>query len=151
MAQGELKGATVNRSEFAYNNNNDAKDFDSNVNETMTQLRLNDADGTPVGLINWFALHPTSFSNKFMHLSADNKGFAQRGAEKIFGGASDKPFVAAFANADEGDVLSAGGNANSKPGFQGSDNEWENVRRDGQMQLDKAVELWHQACRLLDQ
>ena len=144
MAQGELKGATVNRSEFAYNNNNDAKDFDSNVNETMTQLRLNDADGTPVGLINWFALHPTSFSNKFMHLSADNKGFAQRGAEKIFGGASDKPFVAAFANADEGDMLAAGGNANSKPGFQGSDNEWENVRRDGQMQLDKAVELWHQ-------
>ena len=144
LAQGELKGATVNRSDFAYNNNNDVKDFDSNVNETMTQLRLNDADGTPVGLINWFALHPTSFSNKFMHLSADNKGFTQRGAEKIFGGASDKPFVAAFANADEGDMLAAGGNANSKPGFQGSDNEWENVRRDGQMQLDKAVELWHQ-------
>ena len=70
LAQGELKGATVNRSEFAYNNNNDAKDFDSNVNETMTQLRLDAADGTPVGLINWFALHPTSFSNKFMHLSA---------------------------------------------------------------------------------
>lgn len=144
LAQGELKGATVNRSEFAYNNNNDAKDFDSNVNETMTQLRLDAADGTPVGLINWFALHPTSFSNKFMHLSADNKGFAQRGAEKIFGGESDKPFVAAFANADEGDVLAIGGNANSKPGFQGSSNEWENVRRDGQMQLDKAVELWHQ-------
>lgn len=144
LAQGELKGATVNRSDFAYNNNNDVKDFDSNVNETMTQLRLDAADGTPVGLINWFALHPTSFSNKFMHLSADNKGFTQRGAEKIFGGASDKPFVAAFANADEGDMLAAGGNANSKPGFQGSDNEWENVRRDGQMQLDKAVELWHQ-------
>ncbi|WP_350582943.1 neutral/alkaline non-lysosomal ceramidase N-terminal domain-containing protein, partial [Pseudomonas sp. HY2-MNA-CIBAN-0224] len=80
----------------------------------MTQLRLNAADGTPVGLINWFALHPTSFSNQFMHLSADNKGFAQRGAEKIFGKNSDKPFVAAFANADEGDVLAAGGNANSK-------------------------------------
>ena len=87
LAQGELKGATVNRSEFAYNNNNDAKDFDSNVNETMTQLRLDAADGMPLGLINWFALHPTSFSNKFMHLSADNKGFTQRGAEKIFGGA----------------------------------------------------------------
>ena len=50
----------------------------------MTQLRLDAADGTPVGLINWFALHPTSFSNQFMHLSADNKGYAQLGAEKIF-------------------------------------------------------------------
>jgi len=41
-------------------------------------------------------------------------------------------------------VLAADGNANSKPGYQGSDNEWENVRRDGQLQLDKAVELWNQ-------
>jgi len=144
LAQGELKGATVNRSEFAYNNNVDAQDFDTNVNETMTQLRLNAADGTPVGLINWFALHPTSFSNQFMHLSADNKGYAQIGAEKIFAKDSNDSFVAAFANADEGDVLTAGGNANSKPGYQGSSNEWENVKRDGQLQLDKAVELWDQ-------
>lgn len=35
LAQGELKGATVNRSEFAYNHNVDAQDFDTNVNETM--------------------------------------------------------------------------------------------------------------------
>lgn len=146
LAQGELPGATLNRSEFAYNNNADAHAFNSNVNETMTQLRLDSADGTPVGLINWFAVHPTSFSNQFMHLSADNKGYAQRGAEKQLGTNSDKPFVAAFANADEGDVLAAGGNANSKPGYQGSENEWENVRRDGELQLNKAIELWNQGA-----
>ncbi|WP_348549653.1 neutral/alkaline non-lysosomal ceramidase N-terminal domain-containing protein [Psychrobacter sp. KFRI-CH2-11] len=146
VAQGKLKGATVNRSQIAYNNNVDAQEFDSNVNETMTQLRLDATDGTPMGLINWFALHPTSFSNQFMHLSADNKGYAQLGAEKLFNNNADRPFVAAFANADEGDVLAAGGNANSKPGFQGSDDEWENVRRDGQLQLDKAAELWHQGA-----
>ena len=76
LAQGDLKGATRNRSEAGYNNNADAKNFNSSVNETMTQLRLNTANGTPVGLINWFAVHPTSFSNQFMHLSADNKGYA---------------------------------------------------------------------------
>ena len=57
---------------------------------------------------------------------------------------SQYDLFAAFAKADEGDVLAAGGNTNSKPGYQGSDNEWENVRRDGQLQLDKAVELWNQ-------
>ncbi len=144
LAQGDLKGATRNRSEAGYNNNADAKNFNSSVNETMTQLRLNTANGTPVGLINWFAVHPTSFSNQFMHLSADNKGYAQKGAEAAFGKNSNQSFVAAFANADEGDVVASGGNANSVPGYQGSDNEWENVRRDGQLQLNKSIELWDQ-------
>lgn len=144
LAQGELKGATINRSIPAYNQNKDAHEHESNVNETMTQLRFDAEDGTPLGLLNWFAVHPTSFSNQFMHLSADNKGYAQLGAQEALGKNSDKPFVAAFANADEGDVIVAGGNANSKPGYEGSDNEWENVSRDGQLQLDKALELWEQ-------
>src|SRR5699024_12579450 len=48
LAQGELKGATVNRSEIAYNNNKDDKDFDSNVNETKTHKRLNNAYDNPL-------------------------------------------------------------------------------------------------------
>lgn len=52
--------------------------------------------------------------------------------------------MAAFANADEGDVVAAGGNANSAPGFEGSKDEWQNVIRDGSLQLNKALELWDQ-------
>lgn len=148
LAQGKLLEATRNRSLLAYNVNPEAQDFDSPVNETMTQLRLDAEDGTPLGLINWFAIHPTSFSKQFTHLSADNKGYAQLGMEAKFklnqNRLTDQEFVAAFANADEGDVVAAGGNADSAPGFEGSKNEWENVIRDGSLQLNKALELWDQ-------
>ncbi|WP_019672044.1 neutral/alkaline non-lysosomal ceramidase N-terminal domain-containing protein [Psychrobacter lutiphocae] len=142
LAQGSLSGATRNRSEPAYNNNIDIDNYTSSVNERMTQLRFDSADGTPLGLINWFAIHPTSFSNKFTYLSADNKGYAQLGFADYISKQTGKPFVAAFANADSGDVVATGGNANSASGFEGSPNEWENVIRDGSLQLDKALELW---------
>lgn len=144
LAQGKLAEATRNRSLPAYYTNPDAKDFDSSVNEVMTQLRLDAADDTPVGLINWFAIHPTSFSKQFTHLSADNKGYAQLGMEAKLSQQHNPNFVAAFANADEGDVVASGGNADSAPGYQGSQNEWENVIRDGSVQLEKAIELWGQ-------
>lgn len=144
LAQGKLAEATRNRSLPAYHTNPDAKDFDSSVNEVMTQLRLDVADDTPVGLINWFAIHPTSFSKQFTHLSADNKGYAQLGMEAKLSQQHNPNFVAAFANADEGDVVASGGNADSAPGYQGSQNEWENVIRDGSVQLEKATELWGQ-------
>lgn len=144
LAQGKLAAATRNRSLTAYYANADAKDFDSNVNEVMTQLRLDAADDTPLGLINWFAIHPTSFSNQFNHLSADNKGYAQLGMEAKLRQQHNPNFVAAFANADEGDVVASGGNANSAVGYEGSQNEWENVIRDGSVQLQKATELWDQ-------
>ncbi|WP_296204541.1 neutral/alkaline non-lysosomal ceramidase N-terminal domain-containing protein [Psychrobacter sp. UBA3962] len=144
LAQGKLAEATRNRSLVAYHANPEAKDFDSSVNEVMTQLRLDAADDTPLGLINWFAIHPTSFSNQFSHLSADNKGYAQLGMEAKLRQQHNPNFVAAFANADEGDVVASGGNAYSAPGYEGSENEWENVIRDGSLQLKKATELWNQ-------
>ncbi|WP_296403402.1 neutral/alkaline non-lysosomal ceramidase N-terminal domain-containing protein [Psychrobacter sp.] len=142
LAQGKLVQATRNRSLPAYYANPDAKDSDSTVNEVMTQLRLNKADDSPLGLINWFAIHPTSFSNKFTHLSADNKGYAQLGIEAKVKQENNSNFVAAFANTDEGDVVASGGNAYSAPGFEGSRNEWQNVIRDGSLQLNKAIDLW---------
>lgn len=144
LAQGQLQGATRNRSLEAYHANPDADDYASTVNDTMTQLRFDAEDGTPLGLINWFAIHPTSFSKQFTHLSADNKGYAQLGLEVEMSKQIGKDFVAAFANADEGDVVAAGGNADSALGFEGSDNEWQNVIRDGSSQLNKSRDLWSQ-------
>lgn len=144
LAQGKLTGATRNRSLSAYQTNPDALNYDSSVNEVMTQLRLDSAEGTPMGLINWFAIHPTSFSKHFTYLSADNKGYAQLVLEARLNPHSNPNFVAAFANADEGDVVAVGGNADSAPGYTGSENEWQNVVRDGSLQLNKALELWDQ-------
>lgn len=86
-------------------------------------------------LINWFAIHPTSFSNQSSYLSADNKGYAQLGLEAKLKQESGQNFIAAFSNADEGDVMAAGGNANSVSGYEGSQDEWQNVIRDGSLQL----------------
>ena len=59
------------------------------------------------GVINWFAVHPTSM-NKSNHLiSGDNKGLASQLLEKAMNSVSetkDGTFVAAFASSNLGDV-----------------------------------------------
>lgn len=73
-------------------------------------------------MINWFAIHPTSFSLDSTLISSDNKGYAQYFFEQRMKAhpRDSKGFVAAFAQCDEGDVVSNHGNAFSSPGFGGS-------------------------------
>lgn len=73
LETGTLTGATRNRSLPAYQANKDAAAFGSSVNEEVVQLELTAADGTPRGLINWFAIHPTSFSLESTLIASDNK------------------------------------------------------------------------------
>lgn len=145
LQQGELTGATRNRSVPAYRNNKDAHAFDADVNTTMTQLKLTAADGAPRGLLNWFAIHPTSFSLKTDHISSDNKGYAQYFFEREMGShpTDENGFVGAFAQSDEGDTVSSQGNSFSSPGFGGSPDDFVNVEIDGSRQLAKARELFH--------
>lgn len=144
LQRGQLTGATRNRSVEAYRANKDADEFSSDVNTEMVQLKLTAADGTPRGPLNWFAIHPTSFSLKFTQISGDNKGYAQYFFEQQMGSrpTDRRPFVAAFAQYDEGDVVSSHGNAFSSPGFQGSSDEFANAEVDGSHQLAKAQELF---------
>lgn len=144
LASGELTGVTKNRSIPAYDANPDAAEHPHNVNTTMTQLKLTSADGRPVGLVNWFAIHPTSFSNTAAVISGDSKGFAQYTAEQRWGASLTDPkaFVAAFANADAGDTVAVAGNSHSSAGFQGADNDYLNAEKAGRAQIDKAVQLW---------
>lgn len=145
LQTGTLPGVTKNRALPAYRANKDAASFPTTVNEEVVQLKLTAADGTPRGLINWFAIHGTSFSLKNTLLSGDNKGYAQYFFEQRMGAHPRDPkgFVAAFAQADEGDVVSVQGNSFSSPGYQGSADEWINVEADGRAQLAKAVELFN--------
>lgn len=50
--------------------------YQYDVDKTMVQLRLVRDDGTPVGVINWFAVHPTSMNNTNTLVSSDNVGYA---------------------------------------------------------------------------
>ena len=147
FVQGELDGATKNRSLLAYNNNADASAFSKNTNNTMSVLKFKKSNGNEVGMINWFSVHPTSFSNQFTLISGDNKGYAQDKFEKLKGTdfSASETFVAAFANSDEGDTVAIDGNANSLPGFQGSSDEFLNAKNAGERQYNKGLSLYNQA------
>lgn len=144
LTQGDLDDATRNRSVPAYQRNDDADDFARDVDTRMTQLALTAASGAPVGMINWFAVHPTSFSKEWTHLSADNKGYARYLFEEKMGTdpTSADTFVASFANGAEGDVVAVDGNADSAPGYEGSADERLNVERAGRRQFEAAERLW---------
>lgn len=69
-----------------------------------------DENGSPMGLINWFPVHCTSMNNTNEMISGDNKGYASYLFEQSVNGNTSTrqpgrgPFVAAFAQANEGDV-----------------------------------------------
>lgn len=82
LVQGVLDGATRNRSLPAYENNDDYDPLASQTNNAMTVLKFKKDNGKEVGMINWFAVHPTGFSNQWHYLSADISGYAQNQFEK---------------------------------------------------------------------
>ncbi|WP_298773785.1 neutral/alkaline non-lysosomal ceramidase N-terminal domain-containing protein [uncultured Shewanella sp.] len=106
FAQGKLTNASINRNKDVYAFNADKDDYSTDVNDTMTVLKLVKDDGSEVGMINWFAVHNVSSPQTYRYISGDNKGMASQLFEKSKG--TQPPlnigFVAAFANSDEGDV-----------------------------------------------
>lgn len=153
LVQGDLLGATRNRSSVAYLADADAGLYPYDTNKTMTQLKFRKDDGREIGVLNWFAIHATALSLKQTKISSDSIGYAEQFFErsKATDYAAPETFVAAFSPGDEGDVVSSNGNAFSAPGFQGSPDEYTNVQIDGSRQLQKAQELYAQpGTRLAD-
>ena len=76
----------------------------------MVQLGFVRADGSAVGVFNWFGVHATVLGEDAKLVSSDIKGYASLGFEKIMRTRYDPPaagadsFVAAFAQADLGDA-----------------------------------------------
>ncbi|KAK7111468.1 neutral ceramidase B-like [Littorina saxatilis] len=110
LSEGELLDSNINRSPSAYLNNpaEERQRYKYDVDKNMTVLRIEDAQGRPLGMINWFAVHCTSMNNTNGLISSDNKGYASQLFERHMtaqGGLS-KPgdYVAAFAQSNLGDV-----------------------------------------------
>ncbi|HEX4842413.1 MAG TPA: neutral/alkaline non-lysosomal ceramidase N-terminal domain-containing protein [Limnobacter sp.] len=156
---GELLNANVNRSAIAYDQNPEeerkrylnARGESQNVNKEMALLKMRRADGTPIGQINWFGVHPTTVGNTTNLISSDNKGWASLMFERIMGTRYDAPagqdtFVAAFAQTDEGDS-SPNVFFQSKPFAErgGSADELESVAINGSKQLARALTLYRDA------
>lgn len=99
-----------NRSLKAYNQNPEIDPLPTEgrneaVNRKMTVLRFESENGTPLGILSFFAVHCTSYHSDNGLIDSDNKGIAARKFEKM---AARKlgldQFVAGFAQSTAGDV-----------------------------------------------
>lgn len=108
--EGDLTDASINRSPTSYLSNppEERAKYPSNVDTKMVLLKFTDLNRKPIGMINWFAVHCTSMNNTNELISSDNKGYASLLFERHMNGMGKPlgkgPFVAAFAQANEGDV-----------------------------------------------
>ena len=106
--QGTIEGCGGNRAEPAYDNNpaGEKAQYSSKTDKTMTLLKFVALDGEEIGTLNWYAVHPDSIGPDNHLISADNKGWASYLFEKDKGTnyQAPKTFVAAFAQANAGDV-----------------------------------------------
>jgi neutral ceramidase len=81
--------------------------YGTDVDKEMVLLRVEAEDGTPLGSVNWFPVHPTSMNNTNKLISGDNKGYASMQFEYKMN-PNARPgkgkFVAAFGSSNLGDV-----------------------------------------------
>lgn len=141
---GEVSNAGVNRSNIAYLENPlaERQRFTGNTNTTMTLLKFVDDSGA-IGMLNWYALHPTAMNFYNRLVSGDHKGYASLKMEQQNGTtyASDDDFVAAFAQSDPGDVTPNTNLDNTGPGAT----DVETTQIMGERQLQVAQRLFQEA------
>ncbi|PQM44609.1 Neutral ceramidase [Mycobacterium talmoniae] len=144
VAIGELHDASINRSPSAFARNPAAEraQFPDAIDPQTTLLRI-ERGGRLAGVINWFATHGTSMTNRNTLISSDNKGYAAYRWERLDRGvdylADDPPdFVAAFAQTNTGDMSP---NLNRRPGSGPTEDEFENTRIIGTRQTVAAAKL----------
>jgi neutral ceramidase len=132
LSRGELHDASVNRSPeaFARNPTADRAHFPGGIDPATTLLRL-EREGRTIGVVNWFATHGTSLTNRNRLISGDNKGYAAHAWE------AQQPVVAAFAQTNAGDLSPNVPDATKGP----TDDDVENTRIVGGRQLAAAQAL----------
>lgn len=144
---GDVVGAAFNRSSKAYDRNpsSERSRYSTNTDRRMTLLRFQQENGVQIGALNWFAVHATNVGNKNRLITGDNKGFAAYWFEKLKGVSytSTKTFVAAFANANEGDV------SPNLWGVPDNVNDYARARYIADKQYQTAVSLYNGATRVM--
>ncbi|CAG4949482.1 unnamed protein product [Colias eurytheme] len=108
--EAELLGANINRSPTSYLRNppEERAKYEYDVDKTLSQVRFITPDNQILGVINWFAVHPTSMNNTNRLISSDNVGYASILMEKALNGNDTLPgkgrIICAFASTNLGDV-----------------------------------------------
>lgn len=142
--KGKVTNAGVNRSVAAYVKNPQIEQdsYNENTPTQMSLIKFVDDSG-PIGALNWYALHPTAMNYHNRSISGDLKGYAALTMEQLQGTSySDKnDFVAAFAQADPGDVTPNTNLDNTGPGKT----DVETTQIMGERQLEVALALFNNA------
>ena len=143
VSHSQLTGVGVNRSMTALKD--DPQELKNGlvdgVDPTNVTFRF-EKNGETRGVLNWYALHPTSLPTTNTLISSDNKGYAEWLLENQdhgvdhYSGEGDG-FVAAFANANTGDVSP---NTQLKPGIGPTDDPVKNMKIQGTKVADAVRE-----------
>ena len=139
---GTVEGAGANRSIAAYDANpaEERARYASDSDKNMTLLKFTRDDGA-VGMVNWFASHPTAMTYYNRLISGDHKGHASARFEEEQGSG----FVAAFAQSNAGDISPNLNLDNTGPG----ENEFETTRIIAERQFEVARSLFASASKTL--
>jgi len=145
---GQLDNCGWNRSPVAYNNNpaTERARYAANTDKSMVLLKFVTSTGKEIGVLNWFAVHPTSLGNTNRLISGDNKGYASYLFEKAMGTnyAATGTFVAAFAQTNSGDV-----SPNIYWGYPNGTDDYSHMLTIGERQYQKAITLYDSATTAL--
>ncbi len=164
LAAGELLNTNINRSLPAFELNPEAelREFLNargepiDTDKRFVQLNLVRGNGSAVGVINWFGVHPTILGPELNLVSGDHKGFASLGFERIMHARYDAApgedsFVAAFAQTNEGDAspnLFIAEHPWPDPARGGGADPYESNAIAGTKQLAKSLELFRKGQAL---
>ncbi|MAA50913.1 MAG: hypothetical protein CMP83_12170 [Gammaproteobacteria bacterium] len=144
IGKGELANVGANRSMAAYveNPQSERDQYARNTPNDMTLLKFVAKTGD-LGMLNWFALHPTAMNFYNPLISGDHKGYASLQVEQKWGNRynGEKGFVAAFAQADAGDVTPNTNLNNTGPG----ESDVETTKIMGERQIEMATKLYKSA------
>ncbi len=136
-----------NRSIDAYNRNPDVEPVTEDqwaeaLDRNMRLLSFHDAQGRPLGSINWFAVHGTSVHSDNTALHFDNKGYAAQRVEQAMAERGHAGYVAAFAQGATGDSTP---NFRRHPGRKFTRGHFADddasARHNGGLQADHALRL----------
>ncbi len=138
FAHGMVEGGGANRSAVAYQANPEAERgrYPGDTDKDMNLLKFTDASG-PIGMVNWFASHPTAMNFFNRLISGDHKGAASARFENEVG----KGLVAAFAQSNCGDITPNLNLNNTGPGKDAFDT----TRIIAERELDVAKTLFDSA------
>jgi neutral ceramidase len=150
--RGPVADCGRNRSVPAYMRNPKAERdrFGADTDKEMLLLKFVQLDPDtgaeqPIGALNWYAIHPTDLGQKNTLLSGDNKGYASALFEEQLGSPNGRRFVAAFANANCGDVSGSVELGRIPDGIH----DEEQMQKHGRKQFEVALQLFKSARELV--